>query len=83
MRDSGWLRDTRTLVDGGTFCVECATALRLIRWSATCTFCDRGVETEDEAERDGWGYLMDDLGVFRPFCATCLAQVARAERDEG
>lgn len=82
MRETGWLRDTRTLVDGGTFCVSCATYLRLIRWSATCTFCAQRVDREDDAERDGWGYLVDGLGLMQPFCADCLAQLAEVDRGE-
>ena len=38
-----------------------------------CSECDREI-TEEEAEREGWGYRSDGLGELHPFCPECAAR---------
>ncbi len=72
MGEHGWVKDRNGLADGGTYCTGCAAALRLVRWSAVCVRCEHRVDDEDEAERAGWGYVINPLGELHALCPSCL-----------
>jgi hypothetical protein len=73
MVERGWLTRDLGSEFPGTYCLGCASLLRLVLWSEVCSACGIRVESEEAAEREGWRYFTDPLGQLVPFCAICVA----------
>ncbi|HXY16964.1 MAG TPA: hypothetical protein VEH79_02190 [Gaiellaceae bacterium] len=73
MRDTGWAVRVAPANFAGVYCLDCASALRLVPWWATCSECGRASRDEEQAEREGWRYLLDSAGELHPYCPRCLS----------
>lgn len=76
MDEAGWA--VRPLPAGfaGAYCLECASALKLLPWTVDCAECGKKVADERVAERDGWRFFADELGELQPHCGECALRVA-------
>lgn len=74
MAEAGWAVSPLTAAVPGTYCLQCASALRMLDWFLRCTECGAVVEGEDAAESDGWRFFPDQLGQLQPRCALCSAE---------
>ena len=77
MSDTGWAVRVAPANFAGVYCLECASALRLVPWWATCSECGRASRDEEQAEREGWRYLLDVAGELHPYCPRCLPGAIR------
>ena len=73
MDEQGWLTRDGASEFPGTYCIRCASLLRLVLWAEDCASCGTEAASEDAAERDGWRYFANELGQLVPFCAACVA----------
>ena len=76
MRSKGWTVRVDPGNFEGVYCLECASALRLVPWWATCSDCGRASRDEAQAEREGWRYHLDALDELHPTCPSCLTKNA-------
>ena len=74
MSEHGWAVSPVTAAVPGTYCLECASALRMLDWFIRCTECGAVVESEATAEAHGWRFFPDQLGQLQPTCAVCSAE---------
>jgi hypothetical protein len=59
----------------GSYCLSCASALRMLDWFVRCVACGATVESEADAERRGWRFHADDLGALQPYCGICSIEL--------
>jgi hypothetical protein len=69
----GFVRRAADEPFAGTYCLDCASLLRLVLWSETCRRCGAHAASESAAERDGWRYFVGSSGRLVPCCAVCAA----------
>ena len=74
MTDRGWTISPISAALPGTYCMRCASALRMLEWFVRCVDCGAVVESEAEAERQGWRFFEDELGQLEPRCGICSAE---------
>jgi hypothetical protein len=74
MSEHGWTISPPAAAVPGTYCLRCASALRMLDWFVRCVDCGAVVENEQEAEQHGWRFFSDELGQFQPHCALCSAE---------
>lgn len=77
MGDLGWVvrEDGDDL--SGSYCLQCAAALRLLPWFERCAICEATVDDEEEAEQSGWRYFTDGHGDLHPCCPACVERTSR------
>ena len=46
----------------------------MLEWFVRCVDCGAVVESEVEAERQGWRFFEDELGQLEPRCGICSAE---------
>ena len=76
MTDRGWTISPPSAAVPGTYCLSCASALRMLDWFVRCVDCGAVVENEVEAERYGWRFFPDELGQLQPHCGICTRRAA-------
>jgi hypothetical protein len=59
----------------GSYCLSCASALRMLDWFVRCVACGATVESEADAERRGWRFHTDELGQLQPHCGICSIEL--------
>lgn len=74
MTEQGWTVSPPTAAVPGTYCLSCASALRMLDWFIRCVDCGAVVENETEAERQRWRFYPDELGQLQPHCGICSAE---------
>lgn len=77
MTEHGWAVSPVTAAVPGTYCLRCASALRMLDWFVRCVECGATVETETSAEQNGWRFYSDELGQLQAHCALCVGLRAR------
>ncbi len=82
MRSTGWAVRVAPANFEGVYCLECASALRLVPWWATCSDCGRASCDEAQAEKEGWRYFLDGMGELHPYCPSCLLKPALADSGD-
>ena len=80
MVEHGWVVSPLSAAVPGSFCLRCASALRMLAWFVRCVECGDTIESESAAEESGWRFFPDSLGQLQPRCGRCsaLARPARA-----
>ena len=73
MEELGWAESPLTAAVPGTYCLQCASALRMLDWFVRCSECGAIVESEAAAEAQGWRFFSDQLGQLEPSCGLCSA----------
>ncbi len=73
MTQHGWTISPPSAAVPGTYCLRCASALRMLDWYVRCVDCGAVAESEAEAERLGWRFHPDELGQLQPSCGICSA----------
>jgi hypothetical protein len=73
MAEHGWAVSPLSAAVPGTYCMSCASALRMLDWFVRCVDCGASVESEGAAERQGWRFFPDELGQLQPLCGLCSA----------
>ena len=71
----GWAVSPPTAEVPGSYCLRCASALRMLDWFVRCVSCGATVEDESVAERGGWRFHGDELGQLQPHCGACSSHV--------
>jgi hypothetical protein len=74
MTDHGWTISPPTGAFPGTYCLRCASALRMLDWFLRCVSCGAIIESEAEAERFAWRFFPDELGQLQPYCGLCSVE---------
>jgi transcription initiation factor TFIIIB Brf1 subunit/transcription initiation factor TFIIB len=46
----------------------------MLEWFVRCVDCGAVVESEVEAERQGWRFFQDELAQLEPRCGICSAE---------
>ena len=77
MAEHGWVVSPTTASVPGSFCLRCASALRMLDWFVRCVECGATVSCESAAEHAGWRFFQDPLEQLQPHCAGC-STAARA-----
>jgi hypothetical protein len=75
MLERGWTISSPAAAVPGTYCLSCASALRMLDWFVLCVDCGAIIESETDAERHGWRFFPDELGHFQPRCGICSAEL--------
>lgn len=73
MTEQGWAVSPPTAAVPGTYCLRCASALRMLEWFLRCVDCGATVEDDAAAERLGWRFFPDELGQLQAHCGLCVA----------
>lgn len=71
MDEHGWLVSPLGSCLPGSYCLRCASALRMLDWFVRCVDCGATIENEGAAEQTGWRFFSDALGQLQPHCAAC------------
>jgi hypothetical protein len=71
MDEHGWVMSPLTAALPGSFCLSCASALRMLDWFVRCVDCGASTENEVAAEHAGWRFFTDELAQLQPYCAAC------------
>jgi hypothetical protein len=71
MDEHGWVVSPLTAALPGSFCLSCASTLRMLDWFVRCVDCGAIVESEAAAERASWRFFPDPLGQLQPHCRSC------------
>ena len=74
MTEHGWTVSPLSAAVPGTYCMSCASALRMLDWFVRCVDCGASVESEGTAEQQGWRFFPDELGQLQPLCGLCSAE---------
>ena len=74
MDRTGWAVSPPSAEVPGSYCLRCASALRMLEWFHRCVVCGAIVESESVAERRGWRFHADELGQLEPYCGACSAE---------
>jgi hypothetical protein len=74
MSNQGWAVSPPSAPVPGTYCLSCASALRMLEWFVRCVECGATVHDDSVAERSGWRFFPDRLGQLQPHCALCTAE---------
>lgn len=74
MTDRGWTISPEASPVPGTYCLRCASALRMLDWFVRCVACGAVADNEGDAERYGWRFFPDELGQLQPHCGICSAE---------
>ena len=69
----GWAVSPPSAEVPGSYCLRCASALRMLEWFVRCVECGATVESEAGAEQNGWRFYPDDLGQLQAHCGLCTA----------
>jgi hypothetical protein len=69
----GWVVSPLSAAVPGSFCLRCASALRMLDWFVRCVECGNTIESESAAEESGWRFFPDPLGQLQPRCTGCSA----------
>ena len=77
MNAHGWVVSPLGATVPGSFCLSCASALRMLDWFVRCVDCGATVEHETVAEQSGWRFFADELGQLQPHCSPCSAATRR------
>jgi hypothetical protein len=75
MTEHGWVVSPLSAAVPGSFCLRCASALRMLDWFVRCVVCGATSESESAAEDNGWRFFPDTLGQLQPRCASCSSPV--------
>lgn len=75
METHGWAVSPPAATVPGSYCLACASALRMLQWFVRCLACGATVESETAAEREGWRFYADELGQLQPYCPICALDV--------
>ena len=65
MLERGWTISPPAAAVPGTYCLSCASALRMLDWF---------VRSESDAEMNGWRFFPDELGQLQAHCGICSAE---------
>jgi hypothetical protein len=79
MTAEGWAVSPPSAVVPGTYCLSCASALRMLDWFVRCVECGTTVDDDAAAERSGWRFFPDALGALQPHCGLCTAERRRLD----
>ena len=74
MDRDGWAVNPPSAEVPGSYCLSCASALRMLDWFVRCVACGAIVESEADAECRGWRFHADELGQLQPHCGICSAE---------
>jgi len=74
MSAHGWAVSPLSSAVPGTYCLSCASALRMLEWFVRCVECGATVDDDTAAERSGWRFYPDSLGQLQPYCPLCSAE---------
>jgi hypothetical protein len=74
MLERGWTISPPAAAVPGTYCLSCASALRMLDWFVRCVDCGATVESESDAEMNGWRFFPDELGQLQAHCGLCSAE---------
>jgi hypothetical protein len=74
MAEHGWAISPLSAAVPGTYCLSCASALRMIDWFVRCVECGAIADDESVAESLGWRFYPDQLGQLQPHCGLCSAE---------
>lgn len=83
MSELGWIAHSSVPELPGSYCVRCASSLRLIPWSECCAVCGATVDDEGVADEAGWRYYADAHGELHVFCPACAERATRLARGRG
>jgi hypothetical protein len=75
MNRHGWAVSPPSADVPGSYCLRCASALRMLEWFIRCVECGALVDSEPIAERRGWRFHLDDLGQLQPHCPACSSRL--------
>jgi hypothetical protein len=75
MHQQGWAVSPPTAEVPGSYCLSCASALRMLQWFVRCVACGATVESEADAESRGWRFHPDELGQLQPYCGICSIEL--------
>ena len=70
----GWAVSPPSAEVPGSYCLRCASALRMLDWFVRCVECGATTGSEADAERLGWRFHADELGQLQPHCGICSAE---------
>ena len=73
MVEHGWVVSPLSAAVPGSFCLRCASALRMLAWFVRCVECGDTIESESAAEESGWRFFPDSFGQLQPRCGRCSA----------
>jgi hypothetical protein len=76
MNRYGWAVSPPSAEVPGSYCLSCASALRMLEWFVRCIECGVIVENETAAEKSGWRFHADTLGQLQPHCPACSSRRA-------
>ena len=79
MIQNGWTISPLSAAVPGTYCLSCASALRMIDWFVRCVECGATAEDENVAESLGWRFYPDQLSQLQAHCGLCSAERRRYE----
>ena len=79
MDRDGWAVSPPSAEVPGSYCLRCASALRMLDWYVRCVSCGAIVENETAAEDSGWRFHADELGQLQPHCPTCSGPRTRSD----
>ena len=74
MAEHGWAISPISAAVPGTYCLSCASALRMIDWFVRCVECGATADDEAVAESLGWRFYPDQLGQLQPHCGLCSTE---------
>ena len=74
----GWAVSPPSAEVPGSYCLRCASALRMLDWVVRCVSCGAIIENERAAEDSGWRFHADQLGQLQPYCPACSAPRTRS-----
>jgi hypothetical protein len=75
MHRYGWAVSPPSAEVPGSYCLSCASALRMLEWFVRCVECGEIVESELVAECRGWRFHADALGQLQPHCPGCSSRL--------
>jgi hypothetical protein len=70
----GWAISPPSAEVPGSYCLRCASALRMLEWFVRCVACGAIVANETAAEESGWRFHADPLGQLQPHCPACSSR---------
>ena len=71
----GWATSPPSGEVPGSYCLSCASALRMLDWFVRCAQCGATIESEAAAEDSGWRFFPDPLGQLQPRCPGCSSGI--------
>jgi hypothetical protein len=74
MDSQGWAVSPPSAAVPGTYCLSCASALRMLDSLVRGVDCAATVASEAAAEQQGWRFFPDQLGQLQPHCGLCSVE---------